>query len=166
MDFPEMSIPNESSMSLMENMLIVEELEYDKELLKTKHEKLVTHMTDEQKNVYESVMNDIDSNGGRLFFVYGYRGISKTFVWITLSSKIRSNGDIVLNIVSSGVTPLLLPGGRTTHSRLSIPLSLNKDSTCNISQGSDFAELIIRIKLIIWDEALMIHRHLKLWTKP
>ncbi|XP_019152454.1 PREDICTED: uncharacterized protein LOC109149248 [Ipomoea nil] len=54
---------------------------------------------------------------------------------------------------------LLLPGGRTTHFRFAIPLSLNEDSTCNISQGSDLAELIIKSKLIIWDEAPMMHKH-------
>ncbi|XP_031108449.1 uncharacterized protein LOC116012920 [Ipomoea triloba] len=158
-DFSEMPIPDENSMGLSENMLIAEELVYDKESLKTEHETLVTQLTDEQKNVYDSVMNDIDSNGGGLFFVYGYRGTGKTFVWRTLSSKIRSRGDIVLNVASSGIASLLLPGGRTAHSRFAIPLSLNKDSTCNISQGSDLAELIIRSKLIIWDEALMTHKY-------
>ncbi|XP_031108511.1 uncharacterized protein LOC116012985 [Ipomoea triloba] len=104
-------------------------------------------------------MNDIDCNGGGLFFVYGYGGTGKTFVWRTLSSMIRSRGDIVLNVASSGIASLLLPGGRTAHSRFAIPLSLNEDSTCNISQGSDLVELIIRSKLIIWDEAPMTHKH-------
>ncbi|XP_019191060.1 PREDICTED: uncharacterized protein LOC109185575 [Ipomoea nil] len=81
------------------------------------------------------------------------------FVSRTLSSKIRSRGDIVQNVASSGITSLLLPGGRTAHSRFAIPRSLNEDSTCNISQGIDLAELIIRSKFIIWDEALMTHKH-------
>ncbi|XP_019181961.1 PREDICTED: uncharacterized protein LOC109177108 [Ipomoea nil] len=70
-DFPEMSIANETSMGLSGNMLIAEELAYNKELLKMEHETLVTQLTDEQKNVYDFVMNDIDSNEGGLFFVYG-----------------------------------------------------------------------------------------------
>ncbi|XP_019191681.1 PREDICTED: uncharacterized protein LOC109186202 [Ipomoea nil] len=57
-------------------------------------------------------MNDIDSNGGGLFFVYGYGGTSKMFVWRTLSSKIRRHGDIVLNVTSSRITSLLLLGGQ------------------------------------------------------
>ncbi|XP_031097003.1 uncharacterized protein LOC116001254 [Ipomoea triloba] len=36
---------------------------------------------------------------------------------------------------------------------------INEDSTCNIAQGSDLAELIIKCKLIIWDEAPMMHKH-------
>ncbi|XP_031127681.1 uncharacterized protein LOC116029778 [Ipomoea triloba] len=166
-DFPEMLLPDETNIGFMENMLIAEELAYDKESLKIEHETLVTQLTDEQKNVYDSLMNDIDCNGGGLFFVYGYGGTGKTFVWRTLSSMIRSRGDIVLNVASSGIASLLLPGGRTTHSRFAIPLSLNEDSTCNILQGSDLAELIIRSKLRIWDEAPMTHKHcFEPWTKP
>ncbi|XP_019179700.1 PREDICTED: uncharacterized protein LOC109174915 [Ipomoea nil] len=117
-------------------MLVAEELAYDNESLKTEHEMLVTQLTDEQKNVFDSVMNDIDSNGGGLFFVYGYGGTSKMFVWRTLLSKIMSHGDIVLNIASSKITSLLLPGGKAGHSRFGIPLSLNEDSTCNVLQGN------------------------------
>ncbi|XP_019161175.1 PREDICTED: uncharacterized protein LOC109157791 [Ipomoea nil] len=154
-----MPLPEENNIGLTENMLISEELAYDNESFKAKHETLVTQLTDERKVVYDSVINDIGSNGGRLFFVYGYRGTGKTFVWRTSSLKIRSRKDIVLNVASSGIASLLLPGGRTTHSRFAIPLSVNEDSTCNISQGSDICELIIRSKLIIWDEAPMTHKY-------
>ncbi|XP_019186564.1 PREDICTED: uncharacterized protein LOC109181267 [Ipomoea nil] len=136
-------------MCLSKNKLIAEDLAYDNESFKTEHETLVTQFIDEQKNAYDSVMNDINSNGGGFLFVYSYGGTSKTFVWRTLSSKIRSHDDIILNDASSGITSLLLSGGRMTHSRFAIPLSLNEDSTCNISQGSDLVELIIRSKLII-----------------
>ncbi|XP_019151941.1 PREDICTED: uncharacterized protein LOC109148663 [Ipomoea nil] len=129
--YPEMLIPEQNSIGMTENMLISEELVYDKESLKAEHETLVTQLTDEQKVVYDSVINDIDSNGGGLFFVYGYEGTAF----------------------------LLLPGGKKAHSRFAIPLSVNEDSTCNISQGSDLCELIIMNKLIIWDEALMTHKY-------
>ncbi|XP_019150957.1 PREDICTED: uncharacterized protein LOC109147756 [Ipomoea nil] len=96
---------------------------------------------------------------GGLYFVYGYGGTCKTFVWKTLSAAIRSQGNIVLNVASSGIASLLMPGGRTAHSRFAIPIEINDDSTCNIAQGSDLAELIIKCKLIIWDEAPMMHKH-------
>ncbi|XP_074303273.1 uncharacterized protein LOC141637730 [Silene latifolia] len=59
---------------------------------------------------------------------------------------------------SSGIAATLLPGGITAHSRLSIPLNVVENSTCSrIKPGSDLAELLIRTKLIIWDEAPMTH---------
>ncbi|XP_019179103.1 PREDICTED: uncharacterized protein LOC109174325 [Ipomoea nil] len=134
-------------------------LAYDNESLKTDHETLVTQLIEESKHVYNSVMNEIDSNGGGLFFVYGYSGTDKTFVWKTLSSNIRNRCDIDFNVASSGIVSLFLPVVRTTRSKFDIPLSLNEDSTCNISQDNDLTELIISSKLIIWDEALMTHKH-------
>ncbi|KAL7096997.1 hypothetical protein ACP275_10G115200 [Erythranthe tilingii] len=72
---------------------------------------------------------------------------------------VRSKGEIVINVASSGIASLLLPGGRTTHSRFGLPINVHKSSTCSISQQSPQAELLIRAKLIIWDEAPMMHRY-------
>ncbi|XP_020963415.1 uncharacterized protein LOC110265024 [Arachis ipaensis] len=104
-------------------------------------------------------MEAVDSGKGGVFFLYGYGGIGKTFVWKTLSSALRSRGQIVLTVASSGMASLLLPGDRTAHSRFAIPLNLDEFSTCNIKQGSSLAELIIKAKLIIRDEAPMVNRH-------
>jgi len=79
-------------------------------------------------------------------------------MWKTLSTAIRSKGLIVLNVASSGIASLLLPGGKTTHSTFFIPLLINEHSTCNIPQGSFRAKLLIETNLIIWDEAPMMNR--------
>ncbi|KAF1860373.1 hypothetical protein Lal_00037712 [Lupinus albus] len=51
-----------------------------------------------------------DGNGGT-FFLYGYGGTGKTFIWKTLASVLRSENHIVLTVASSGIASLLLPGG-------------------------------------------------------
>ena len=61
-------------------------------------------------------------------------------------------------MASSGVASLLLPGGRTAHSRFNIPCDLDDATTCNIKRGTMLAELIKVASLIIWDEAFMTHR--------
>lgn len=94
-----------------------------------------------------------------MFFIYGYGGTGKTFLWKTLSAAIRSKGHIVLNVASSGIASLLLTGGRTAHSRFSIPINLNEDSLCHIKPNSDVACLLKKTSLIIWDEAPMAHKH-------
>ncbi|XP_072084567.1 uncharacterized protein [Arachis hypogaea] len=53
---------------------------------------------------------------------------------------------------------LLLPNGRTAHSRFKVPLSVNQDSICNIRQGTPLTHLISSAKLIIWDEATMLNK--------
>ncbi|XP_076898784.1 uncharacterized protein LOC143552452 [Bidens hawaiensis] len=65
-----------------------------------------------------------------VFFVYGHGGTGKTYLWKTLSASIRSKGDVVLNVASSGIASLLLEGGRTAHSRFLIPINLTEDSIC------------------------------------
>lgn len=62
-------------------------------------------------------------------------------------------------IASSAIAALLLPGGRTTHSRFKIPLNVHEDSICDIKQGSMLAHLLSKVDLIIWDEAPMAHHH-------
>ena len=116
-------------------------------------------MTDEQKGVYNTIMEATNSGKGGTFFLYGYGGTGKTFVWNTLSSAIRSQGEIVLNVASSGIAALLLPKGRTTHSRFKIPINLTEESFCNIPKDSPLAGLMRKVKLIIWDEAPMTHKH-------
>ncbi|XP_047268357.1 ATP-dependent DNA helicase PIF1-like [Capsicum annuum] len=104
-------------------------------------------------------MATVDEDKGGLFFLYGHGGTGKTFIWKTLLSCIRSRGDIVLTVISSGIACLLLPGGRTSHSRFVIPLNPTEDATRNIKQGSPLANLIVKTKLIIWDEAPMMQRY-------
>jgi len=89
----------------------------------------------------------------------GFLHVGKTFIWRALSSALRSKGEIVLTVASSGIAALLIPGGRTAHSRFCIPFIVDECSTCTILPKSPLAQLIIRAKLIIWDEAPMMHKH-------
>jgi len=64
-----------------------------------------------------------------------------------------------LTVASSGIAALLIPGGRTAHSRFGLPISIDELSTCGIDPKSHLAQLIIQTKLIIWDEEPMMHKH-------
>ncbi|XP_057249333.1 uncharacterized protein LOC130590793 [Beta vulgaris subsp. vulgaris] len=102
----------------------------------------------------------VSSEEGGVFFVYGYGGTGKTYVWKTLLCCNKKKGEIVLPVASSGIASLLLPRGRTAHSRFGIPLNVNENSTCaGIRPGSELAALLIKTKLIIWDEASMMHKY-------
>ncbi|XP_019199139.1 PREDICTED: uncharacterized protein LOC109192887 [Ipomoea nil] len=158
-DYPPMPMPDQNGDLFQGNRLLFEEMSYDREALRHEHDSLVQKLTEEQLLIYNKVVADVQSEMGGMYFVYGYGGTGKTFLWKTLSAALRSKGEVVLNVASSGIASLLLPGGRTAHSRFAIPISVNEDSTCNIKQGSALAELIIKAKLIIWDEAPMMHKH-------
>uniref|UniRef100_A0A0R0EYM4 ATP-dependent DNA helicase n=1 Tax=Glycine max TaxID=3847 RepID=A0A0R0EYM4_SOYBN len=90
--------------------------------------------------------------------------LRKLFVTMLLSNSINKPRDvwikrqIVLTMASSGITSLLLPRGRTAHSKFKILVPTFDDSIFNIHQGSELAELLKVTKLIIWDEAPMAHK--------
>uniref|UniRef100_A0A0D3E6N5 ATP-dependent DNA helicase n=1 Tax=Brassica oleracea var. oleracea TaxID=109376 RepID=A0A0D3E6N5_BRAOL len=116
-------------------------------------------MTCEQRKIYEEILSAVNKGDGGMFFVSGFGGTGKTFLWKLLSAAIRSRGDIVLNVASSGIASLLLPGGRTAHSRFGIPLNPDEFSSCTMKHGSDQANLVKASSLIIWDEAPMMSKH-------
>ena len=113
----------------------------------------------DQRAIYEAVLDSVDKKDGKLFFVYGAGGTRKTFLYQPIISRIRSRKQIVLPVASSVIVALLLPNGRTAHSRFNIPLKLSEDKLCNIKPGTMLAELIEKTDLIIWDEAPMTHKH-------
>ncbi|GKE86956.1 ATP-dependent DNA helicase PIF1-like protein, partial [Tanacetum coccineum] len=112
-----------------------------------------------QKGIYSTVMDAVANNTGGMFFVYGYGGTGKTYLYKKMSAALHSQGEIVLNVASSGIAALLLEGGRTAHSRFAIPINILEDSMCHIPADSQLADLIRKAKLIIWDEAPMIQSY-------
>nr|KAJ0204953.1 hypothetical protein LSAT_V11C500241710 [Lactuca sativa] len=158
-NFKNMPYPDVESVSSSNNRLITEELDYDIPVIKNDYDRMFLALTNEQRNIFLNIKSAIQENKGGVFFVYGYGGKGKTFLWKTISAAIRSEGNIVLNVASSGIASLLLPGGRTTHSRFIIPFELTEDSFCNINLDGELASLIRKTSLIIWDEAPMVHKH-------
>ncbi|XP_056685501.1 uncharacterized protein [Spinacia oleracea] len=158
-DYHGIPLPDAALLQEAGNRMLLEEHDYDTESLASDARDLEQDLNDDQRHVYDNILQAVYESRGQLFFVYGSGGTGKTYLWRALISKLRSEEQIVLAVASSGIAALLLPSGRTAHSRFKIPLVLSENSCCNIDQGSDLAELIRRTKLIIWDEAPMVHRH-------
>ncbi len=117
----------------------------------------VPQLNPEQRAVYDNVMAIIDR---RAFFVDGLGGTGKTFLYSCLLSTVRAQGRVAVVVASSGIAALLLDEGHTAHSRFKIPVQgLNNTSTCYISRDSELAALLQVAALIVWDEAVMMHKH-------
>ncbi|GKD83486.1 DNA helicase, partial [Tanacetum coccineum] len=93
------------------------------------HAVLVSKLNTNQNMIYTSVLEAYSEDKQVLMFVYGH-----------------------------GIASLLLPPGRTAHSRFKIPLYLTNDSICHIKKNTQLAQLLTETALIIWDEAPMNDR--------
>ncbi|CAH1419074.1 unnamed protein product [Lactuca virosa] len=109
-NYGKMPYPDADSVSSSNNRLITEELDYDIPNLKNEFDQLFVALTNEQRDIFVDIMDAVKHNKGGVFFVYGYGGTGKTFLWKKISAAIRAQGQIVLNIASSEIASLLLTG--------------------------------------------------------
>jgi hypothetical protein len=142
----------------VKNRLLAKEMSYDPTKLLLAHNIILSQLNSEQRYIYDVVIQSVYDKTGECFFVYGYGRTRKTFLWIAIISHLHSEKLIVLAVASLGVASLLLPGGRTAHSRFKIPIAVDESSMCHIKRGTFLADLILECSLIIWDEALMTHQ--------
>ena len=140
------------------NQLVEQELNYNTENLEEEANILYQQLNKEQKNAFHNIVNSVLKNEPNFFFISGHGGTGKTFLWNTVVTYLRAQRRIVLTVASSGVASLLLPNGRTAHSRFRIPIDIDELSVCDIKRGTKLAELLTQTALIIWDEALMTNR--------
>ncbi|XP_077249067.1 uncharacterized protein LOC143888491 [Tasmannia lanceolata] len=138
-NYPPMPLPTGRNSCGIKNRLIWEERNYDQVEAHLEFERLHCGLTHEQLLVFDTVMDSCTNKKGD-------------------SILLRSDGMLVLRVPSSGIASLLLPGGRTAHSRFKISLKLDNTSTCFIKPNTKLSELMEEVDLIIWDEAPMVHR--------
>ncbi|GJZ62274.1 DNA helicase PIF1, ATP-dependent [Tanacetum coccineum] len=98
---------------------------------KVEHEQLHSMLNPEQRLIYEQVIESVYNQKGQFSFIHGPGGTGKTFLYKTIIARLRSARMIVLAVASSGIASLLLPEGRTAHSRFVRPLELMENSTCD-----------------------------------
>ncbi|RYR09663.1 hypothetical protein Ahy_B05g078045 [Arachis hypogaea] len=158
-DYPPMPLATEVDSSLLTERVIREELNFNKNDLKKNASDMLAIATPEQRYAFDKIVTAVYCDEGGFFFVYGHGDTGKIFLWNLMSAEIRSRGDIVLYVASSGIASLLLPNRRTAHSRFKILLNITEDSVCNIKPDSLQAMLPLKAKLIIWDETPMVSRY-------
>uniref|UniRef100_A0A6N2MB69 ATP-dependent DNA helicase n=1 Tax=Salix viminalis TaxID=40686 RepID=A0A6N2MB69_SALVM len=150
-------MPDGQLLKEITNKLLREELDYDLSELRTQHSLNFASLNHRQRVIYDSIIAAIFAKKQALVFVHGHGG-RLTFLWHTIINRVRSESLIVLAVASSGIASLLLPNGRTAHSRFKIPLSIDESSTCAIKKNTHLSNLLQKTALIVWDEAPMVNK--------
>ena len=96
----------------------------------------------------------------KLCFIDAPGGTGKTFLFNTIMAKYRSEQKICLGSASSGISSILLDGGKTVHSRFKIPLKLIDNLELKIRSQGNLGQLLIMSDCILIDEAPMLHRYI------
>jgi predicted ribonuclease YlaK len=80
---------NTNSQSI--NCLFNKELCYDANNLLNESEYMIGQLNSEQQYAFHSIMDTVLHNKPRLFFVSGYGGTGKTFLWNTIITYLRGH---------------------------------------------------------------------------
>jgi hypothetical protein len=104
------------------NRLFDEELNYDANTLTNESQIMIGQLNHEQRHAFNMIVETVLQSKPGFFFVPGYGGTGKTFLWNMIITYLRGHRKIVLSVASLGVASLLLPGG--SHSALSFQDSL------------------------------------------
>ena len=138
--------------------ILAHELSYDRASQEAILTERVGKLNPEQHAAWTTIKDAIDSLRNEVFFISGGAGSGKTYLYGLILAYVRSKAEVALAVASSGIAAQLLPGGRTAHSLLRIPLELHDSSMCAISRQSTTASLLRSARLLLWDEAVMTHR--------
>ncbi|RID81149.1 hypothetical protein BRARA_A03747 [Brassica rapa] len=158
-EFKGMPLPSQTILDDMKKKKMAQEYQFDIAEETRIHQLMFLKLNEEQRIIYDEVMTSVLEKQGKLFFIYGAGGTGKTFLYKTIISALRSRSKKVIPVASSAIAALLLPGGRTAHSRFKIPLKLYEDSFCEVITGTILSNFLSQADLIVWDEAPMAHRH-------
>ncbi|GBG93408.1 hypothetical protein CBR_g68871, partial [Chara braunii] len=139
--------------------LIREELRYDRADMERQWGANYPLLRPSQKKLVDGVMSVVLNRSPLCVFGDAPAGTGKTFCINTILAGVhRHENRIALAVVSSGIASLLLPGGRTFHSRFQAPLQSDAKKAFPIRRQGELARLIRMCSLIVWDEAPMTHR--------
>nr|GEW05745.1 DNA helicase [Tanacetum cinerariifolium] len=146
-------LPPQDLIDMLANRLRIEEKNYNQQELMQERDKSTPKLNTQQRKIYDLIIDANLKKQQELIFVYGHGGTGKTFLWKTIISTLRSEEKIVLVVASSGIASLLLPSGRTAHSRFKLTLELTEESLFRIIKNRHLGKLLANRSLIIWDEA-------------
>ena len=156
-NFPGLPAPEMNRWSaLTSNGLLAAELGYDPMEQDGLEFEQVQKLNDGQYEAFNTITSKIrDDPQNAHFFLQGPAGTGKTFLYQCLCYHYRAQSKVVICVASSGIAALLLPGGRTAHSRFKIPINADETTVCKMTKTDQLGSLMRQTALIIWDEVPM-----------
>ena len=157
-EFLPMFLPQQEQNHRIPNSLLQTE-QYDADEMATLVNKQRAIFNSEQTATFDTVLESVTNNQGYLFFIHAVGGCRKTFLYNTIGTEVRRKEQVVLYVVSSGITTFLLDGGRTFYSCFKISFPINEDTMARLKQNSHMFSVTQQTKVIIWNKVPIQHKY-------
>ena len=95
-EFLEMPTPQIDWDAYGENLLIGEQLNYDRDAEQAEFDDRYARLNDHQRAAVNTILQSVFDDDGRTYFLKGSAGIGKTFVYNTVCAAVRAQGWIIL----------------------------------------------------------------------
>ena len=115
--------------------------------------------TDEQRVVFDTIVNACQSDEDYTFDIRGRAGTGKTVLMNAISAQVRLNNHLTAPAASTGLASLNQPFGLTFHRTWSIPVPDPRDD-CVVNSKLDTSprlHLMTEVRLATLDEAPSLH---------
>ncbi|KAL5161953.1 ATP-dependent DNA helicase PIF1 [Glycine soja] len=133
-DYPSLPFPEGGNCSnKLDNSLILSELNFNTDELKSEFLHLFTKMTDQQALIFNKIIQVVNKAEGDMFFLYRYEGTGKTFIWKKLASSLRADKKNVLMLL-----------------RRQFPIMLSYAMTINKSQGQSLSTVGLYLPKLVF----------------
>ena len=110
-----------------------EELNFGLENLKEKVNQEYRQLSDQQKEVYDALLESVMQKHGQIFALDSSGVTGKTETINLILATARSCKEIAIAAALSCIAATLLSNGRTLYSRCKVPICVNEQSMCSIS---------------------------------
>ena len=115
-------------------------------------------LNESQRSLFDCIYHHLENKQGGLIFCDAPAGTGKTFCINVILASIRRRAQTAFGTAASGIAACLIHKGTTAHFRFKFPIPIYTDSTCSINVSSQQADDLKVAKLLVIDEAPMLHR--------
>ena len=116
----------------------------------------INSLSTKQRKIFDTVMNSLNNvinyKNNKCCFINRPEGSEKGYLLNSIITYLNQENISVLPVALTRIAANLLINGRTSHVTLKLPLTINDESTCNISPNSEYGMKLRNMKVIIWDE--------------
>jgi GTPase SAR1 family protein len=120
----------------------------------------------EQEEIFQEIVESINSNETMKYFIQGQGGCGKTTLAKKILAYTRSKGLIALGCASTGLAATIYQDFYTAHDLFCYPVieaeveDESEPARCDFERHQERFELICAAKVIIWDEMISNHKEI------